>query len=58
MIGGYGLTMRLETYSDSFLSELVEYMNAEDFQSALRDKFEIVDPVTIETAIQKKPQAL
>lgn len=53
VISGYGVTMRLSEYRDPFLADLVDYLNGMEFQSALRDKFGITDPVEIETAIQK-----
>lgn len=53
VIEGYGLTLRLKQYSDPFLSNLVAYLNGEEFQSTLKEKFGINEYVDVETAIQK-----
>lgn len=53
VIEGYGLTMRLNKCTDAFLNELIEYLNGAEFQTALKSKFAIDEPVEIETAYQK-----
>lgn len=53
IIEGYGLTMRLKKIEDVFLQELIEYLNGDQFQKALKSKFSINKEVSIETAYQK-----
>jgi hypothetical protein len=53
VIEGYGITMRLKKYRDDFLASLVDYMNGEEFQLALREMFDLEGEMEIETAIQK-----
>ncbi len=52
-VESYGLTYRLTGTNNSFLSDLVEYMNGSEFKSALEEKFEITEPTTIISAVQK-----
>lgn len=49
----FGLAFRLKKINDIKLKELVDFLNSPTFQQALIDKFEIVRPNVIETAIQK-----
>ena len=53
VIEGYGLTMRLAQVHDDFLEELITYLNAEEFQGAITEKFGVTDETAIETAYQK-----
>lgn len=52
-IEGYGLTMRLDSIADAFLSDLLSYLTGKEFQNALVDKFAIDEAASIETAYQK-----
>lgn len=53
VIEGYGLTMRLKEIRDPFLSDLINFLNSDDFLNALKEKMGVVDTVDIETAYQK-----
>ncbi|MBU2711718.1 hypothetical protein, partial [Zooshikella harenae] len=53
VIEGYGITMRLNSYTDEFLKEIIAYLNSNNFLDILKEKFEIDEFLNIETAIQK-----
>tara|TARA_R100000388_G_C7211960_1_gene144137 strand:+ start:105 stop:968 length:864 start_codon:yes stop_codon:yes gene_type:complete len=52
-IESYGITYRLNRHDCSFTKELVEYLNGDEFKTALEEKFKITRKNRIVTAIQK-----
>ena len=53
VIEGYGMTMRMKEIRSQFLIDLNEFLNSDRFLTTLREKFDIVDGVRVETAYQK-----
>lgn len=48
-----GITFRLNNYKNEIIKKLINFMNGNDFHSALREKFNIKDKTDIISAIQK-----
>ena len=53
VIEGYGMTMRMKEIRSSFLIDLDQFLNSERFLNALKEKFDVVESVRVETAYQK-----
>lgn len=53
ILSGYGMTMRLSDINSTFLAELYEFLNSNEFVSCLLEKFKIDGGVRVETAYQK-----
>tara|TARA_B100000287_G_C20582278_1_gene760840 strand:- start:328 stop:1194 length:867 start_codon:yes stop_codon:yes gene_type:complete len=52
-IEAFGITFRLTRSDNTFIQELVDYMNGVEFKSALETKFDLKFETSIVTAIQK-----
>ena len=52
-IESFGITFRLMKYNNSFIEDLINYMNGDEFKNALETKFDIKMETRILTAIQK-----
>jgi hypothetical protein len=51
---GFGITLRLTAPASAIMSDLVDFMNSAEFQSAMAEKFDIdIDTVRPDTGIQK-----
>jgi hypothetical protein len=53
VIEGYGMTMRLKEIRSPLLRDLNSFLNSKPFLDSLKNKFEILDDVRVETAYQK-----
>lgn len=53
LIEGFGMAYRLQSYKTMLLSELMGFLNSEQFLFAIKDKFGLSGDVYVETAIQK-----
>jgi hypothetical protein len=53
LIEGRGMAMRMVSYEDQLLSELVSFLNSDIFHSTIKKKFDKTSSTRIETAIQK-----
>lgn len=52
-VESFGITFRLQKYDNTFIQELVNYLNGAEFKAALTTKFNITTETRIITAIQK-----
>ena len=52
-VESFGITFRLRKYENPFIERLVNYLNGNEFKSALTTKFNITAQTNIITAIQK-----
>jgi hypothetical protein len=53
LLGGFGMVFRLTTYKSSLLQKLVAFLNGPEFKKCLEQKFNITNPTSVETGIQK-----
>jgi hypothetical protein len=53
LLEGFGIAFRMRKYHDSFLEDLVDFLNSDDFHKTIKDKFQRTGNTRIETAIQK-----
>jgi hypothetical protein len=53
LIEGRGMSMRMTSYDDQLLSELLAFLNSDKFHNAIKNKFKKTLPTRVETAIQK-----
>lgn len=52
-LSGQGLALKLKTIHNPIIQQLVDYLNSDNFQQCLLDKFEISRPTKITTSIHK-----
>ena len=53
LLEGFGIAFRLREYKTSLIQHLIEFLNSDKFQSAIKKKFEKEGDTRVETAIQK-----
>jgi hypothetical protein len=57
LLEGFGMAFRLKKYQTPVLERITQFLNSQEFKSALEKKFKITKSAHIETAIQKYLQA-
>jgi len=53
LLEGIGMSMRMTTYKDDLLKELVDFLNTPEFHDVIKKKFDREGKTRVETAIQK-----
>jgi len=53
LLEGFGMSMRMHTYSSSVIEELITFLNSDSFLNVVMEKFNKSGNLHVETAIQK-----
>jgi hypothetical protein len=53
LLEGFGMTFRIKKYKNEFIAELINFLNSNQFHSAIKEKFQIQGTTRLESVIQK-----